>query len=294
MAVLRSPIKIIGGKGVLRKRILPYFPKHRVYVEPFGGGGSVLLVKEHSEVEVFNDIDPRITTLFEVIVDDAQRELLIEQLMLTPYSREERLHSKDHWHDAKDDVERARMFFVDCRQSLGGMIDRSSWGLVTNTSVRGMAQPINAYVGAIKMLPRVAERMKRVLIHNVDYKEMFSAYDGEDTLFYLDPPYPRETRRDGWYYFEMTKEEQEEMVEAARKLQGMVVLSGYPNDTYKELKKDGWQLVSFDRSCNAAARTKHTQLQGDGVIKVTQGRTECLWLNPKAQKEATDESTEQT
>lgn len=284
MATLRSPIKIIGGKGVLRGKILPHFPKHRVYVEPFGGGASVLLAKKPSEVEVFNDIDPRISTLFEVIVDKHKQALLIEQLMLTPYSREERLHSMNGWQDVDSDVERARMFFVDCRQSMGGMIDRTSWGLVTNTSVNGMAQPINAYIGAIKMIPRVAERMKKVKIHNTDYKKIFAEYDGEDALFYLDPPYPQETRRDGWYYFEMTAEEHEEMVELARQLKGMVILSGYPNDTYKGLEKYGWKKVTFDRSCNAAARTRHTQLQGDGVIKVTQGRTECLWLNPQAQK----------
>lgn len=292
MAVLRSPIKIIGGKGILRGKILPHFPKHRVYVEPFGGGGSVLLAKERSEVEVFNDLDPRMTTLFQVIVNDENRARLIEQLMLTPYSREERLHSKNHWQDAEDDVARARMFFVDCRQSLGGMIDRTSWGLVTNTSVRGMAQPINAYIGAIKMLPRIAERMKAVKIYNVDYKEILEEYDGEDTLFYLDPPYPKETRRDGWYYFEMSAEEHEKLVEEIQKLKGAAILSGYPNDTYKKLEKVGWTRVSFDRSCNAAARTRHTQLQGDGVIKVMQGRTECLWLNPQATKETVNDATE--
>ena len=293
MAVLRSPIKIIGGKGVLRNKILPYLPKRHTYVEPFGGGGSVLLAREPSDVEVLNDIDPRVTTLFQVIVDSKKCARLIEQLMLTPYSREERLHSKNHWQDADDDVTRARMFFVDCRLSLGGMIDRTSWGFVTNTSVRGMAQPISAYIGAIKMLPHVAERMKRVKIHNVDYKEIFAEYDGPDSVFYLDPPYPKETRRDGWYNFEMSSEEQKEMIEAAKQLQGAVVLSGYPNDLYKGLEKHGWTRVSFDRSCNAAARTRHTQLQGDGVIKVTQGRTECLWINEQATKE-TEDATERT
>jgi len=285
MAVLRSPIKIIGGKGVLRSRILPYFPPHRTYVEPFGGGASVLLVKERSEVEVYNDIDPRIVTLFQVIMNKPERDLLMEQLMLTPYSREERLHSMAGWKTEDSKVARARMFFVDCRQSMGGMIDRTSWGMVTNTSVKGMAQPINAYIGAIKMLPRVAERMKNVKVHNVDYKEVIRDYDSEDTLFYLDPPYPKGTRRDGWYSFEMNTQEHKELVDMLCQIKGAAVLSSYPNDAYNELNKHGWKLVTLDRSCNAAARTKHTQLQGDGVIKVTQGRTECLWLNPRAQKD---------
>jgi DNA adenine methylase len=97
MAVLRSPIKIIGGKGVLRKKLLPYFPPHRVYVEPFGGGASVLLAKPRSDVEVYNDLDPRIVNLFRVITNERDLDILTEQLMLTLYSREERLHSMSGW-----------------------------------------------------------------------------------------------------------------------------------------------------------------------------------------------------
>jgi DNA adenine methylase len=283
MAVLRSPIKIIGGKGVLRKKLLPYFPPHRVYVEPFGGGASVLLAKPRSDVEVYNDLDPRIVNLFRVITNERDLDILTEQLMLTLYSREERLHSMSGWKEEEDPVARARMFFVDCRQSLGGMIDRTSWGLVTKSSVNGMAQPIHAYIGAIKMLPRIAARMKMVQLHNVDYKEILFEHDGDDTLFYLDPPYPRSTRRDGWYSFEMSEEDHEEMIGLLTTLRGMVVLSAYPNELYSTLEKHQWKCVSFSRSCNAAARTKHTQLQGEGVVRVAQGRTECLWTNRQAQ-----------
>ena len=45
----------------------PQFPTHETYVEPFGGGASILLNKPPAPVEVYNDKNPRITRLFRVI-----------------------------------------------------------------------------------------------------------------------------------------------------------------------------------------------------------------------------------
>ena len=39
---VRSPITWLGGKGVVKTKILPLLPPHDYYVEPFGGGASIL------------------------------------------------------------------------------------------------------------------------------------------------------------------------------------------------------------------------------------------------------------
>ena len=66
---MRSPICWLGGKGLLVKKLLPLVPEHRIYVEVFGGGASLLLAKDPavSEVEVYNDLDSRLVNLFEVL-----------------------------------------------------------------------------------------------------------------------------------------------------------------------------------------------------------------------------------
>ena len=81
----RPPVKWHGGKRYLAAKIIAHFPDHRVYVEPFGGGASVLLNKRPVEVEVYNDLDGRIVRLFRVLRDRGQE--FAEEARLTLYSR---------------------------------------------------------------------------------------------------------------------------------------------------------------------------------------------------------------
>lgn len=53
--LLRSPIGYFGGKGNLVSKLLQYVPKHKYYIEAFGGGASLLFAKETSDFEVYND-----------------------------------------------------------------------------------------------------------------------------------------------------------------------------------------------------------------------------------------------
>ena len=80
---LRPPVKWHGGKFYLCHRIIEQFPPHHTYVEPFGGAASVLLNKPACPVEVYNDLDQRITGLFRVLRDYGQE--LQRRLSLTPY-----------------------------------------------------------------------------------------------------------------------------------------------------------------------------------------------------------------
>jgi len=57
----------IGGKRRLAKTILPLFPEHRCYVEPFAGAAALLFAKEESSVEVLNDINGELINLYRVL-----------------------------------------------------------------------------------------------------------------------------------------------------------------------------------------------------------------------------------
>jgi DNA adenine methylase len=46
--MLNAPIKWVGGKYKLRKRIVELIPEHSCYVEVFGGAGWILFAKDPS------------------------------------------------------------------------------------------------------------------------------------------------------------------------------------------------------------------------------------------------------
>src|SRR5689334_15281259 len=136
---IRPPVKWHGGKRYLAKLIIKHFPEHRVYLEPFGGGASVLLNKNPVEVEVYNDIDLRITRLFRVLRD--QGDKFVEKARLTPYSQIE-FEAALEYPPAASEVEMALCDFVRWRQSFGGK--GQSWSYTTARARGGMAGDVNA------------------------------------------------------------------------------------------------------------------------------------------------------
>lgn len=83
----RPILRYHGGTWILAPWIISHFPAHRVYVEPFGGAASVLLRKERSYGEVYNDLDGEIVNLFRIVREQPRK--LMRSLAWTPFSRDE-------------------------------------------------------------------------------------------------------------------------------------------------------------------------------------------------------------
>lgn len=266
----KSPINWFGGKYYMANDIIKLFPKHKVYVEVFGGAGHILFKKEPSEIEVYNDIDSGLYLFFKILRDENKANILKQKLDLTPYSREEFYHCRDTWRDEQDDIEKVRKWYVTAMQSFSSNF--SSWSHSKSKSSRGMSQAVSQWLGKIEdNLPKAVERLKVVQIENMDYKDLLKKYDGEDTLFYLDPPYIHKTRKMTYQYaHEMTDQQHEEMINILLHIKGKAILSGYDNEIYNKLLDNGWRkmfLGEYDK-------------RGEKAINESRNKgKEFIWIN---------------
>ena len=76
-----------GGKFSHLDWLLPLLPRCHHYCEPFAGSAAVLLNRDPSPVETYNDLDGEFCNFFRVLREHKER--LTEIVGLTPFSREE-------------------------------------------------------------------------------------------------------------------------------------------------------------------------------------------------------------
>ncbi len=114
-------------------------------------------------------------------------------------------------------------------------------------------------------LAAIAKRFRGVVIENLEAAEIIRRYDGPDTLFYVDPPYPRSSRRcPRLYTHEMTDDQHLELIQQLKSCQGMVVLSGYFTPPYDTL---GWDFQKFKTKTNANTDATEVVWFNDAVRK---------------------------
>lgn len=260
---MRPMMRYHGGKWKLAEWIISNFPSHRIYVEPFGGGGSVLLRKPRTYAEIYNDLDGEVVNVFRMARD--RGEELKAQLFLTPFSREEFDLS---YEDTPDPLEMARRTIMRSFMGFGSnavSAKNGKTGFRANSNRSGTT-PARDWKNYAECFDQLIDRLRGVIIENRDAMEVMAAHDSPDTLHYVDPPYVFATRADPrhGYLFEMSDDEHRELAEFLKTLKGYVVLSGYPGELYSELFRD-WK-----RDDRAALK--------DGAIKAT----ESLWLSPSA------------
>ena len=238
----RPALRYHGGKWRLAEWIMEFFPQHTCYVEPFGGAASVLLQKNRSYAEVYNDLDGRVVNFFEVVRNQETCLALIQALLFTPYSRDE---FRAAWADTNDPLESARRIAIRAMMGFGSAgATKGSTGFRVDTNRKyGTAQKNWQEYPAL--LVAVMKRLQGVLIENRPAIDVMRQHDAADTLHYVDPPYLLKTRSLSGkaYQHEMTDEQHVELLDTLLELEGFVVLSGYDNALYRE-KLKGWQTHS--------------------------------------------------
>ena len=274
---MRPIIRYHGGKWKLAEWIISNLPPHRVYVEPFGGAASVLMRKNRSYCEVYNDLDGEVVNLFRVMRNPDTASRLRDMLELTPFAREEFAAA---YSISSDPIEQARLTIVKSFMGFGSAAvtardnGKAPTGFRANSNRSGTT-PAHDWRNYPSGIPFYIDRLQGVVIEHREASDVIAAHDGKETLFYVDPPYCSDTRDTGSdYRFEMTDGQHRELSETLRAVRGMVVLSGYPSALYRGIYDDWYSLER-----NAMA---------DGA----RARVECLWFNPAANEMLNQKSFE--
>jgi DNA adenine methylase len=127
-----------------------------------------------------------------------------------------------------------------------------------------MAGAVSRWLGSVEGLPEIALRLVRVQIENRPALEVIKLYDGKETLFYCDPPYPHETRGDTKSYrYEMSDANHAELARVLKSAKGKVAISGYRCQLMDQLYK-GWRCMEApEKNCHS----------------IKKPRKEALWMN---------------
>ncbi len=258
----RRPIlRYHGGKFRVAPWIIEFFPDHKVYVEPFGGGASVLLRKKRSRTEIYNEMDKELVNLFRVLRDPGQSDQLRMALEATPYARDE---YDAAYVPAHCPVEQTRRTLIKAWLGMFGKGLMNKSGFDTRVNSDGFCSRVGTFIKLPGLIPIYRERLTGVVIENTDALRLIPRMDDEHTLFYVDPPYVLDSRSGKYYRHEMTDDDHCQLAEVLHRLKGMVVLSAYRSDLYDRLYYD-WHY-------------EESPTYTDGG----HARTEVLWINSAA------------
>lgn len=202
-----------GGKSSphIRNAILAVLPPHGAYIEPFGGGASVLLAKPPAEIEVYNDVDRGLVSFFRCVADAEQFPRFLNRVQSMPFSRELWEECNRTWVAIHDPLEQAARWYYVARCSFSGVFG-NAWGAGTNSSSGGMAASVSRWLNALQDLPAIHARMQRVQIECSDWRVVLDRYSGDGWLAYCDPPYVHGARRSGGYAHELQDKDHQELI----------------------------------------------------------------------------------
>lgn len=174
---MRSIIARVGGKSKLSKYINSKIPVHKIYVEPFVGGGAVFFKKGESEVEVINDLDTDIYNIYKDM--KAVGEQMINKDFNPTRDKFNRLKNQKTFNSKTDRL--YRNLYLSLNSFRG---DRKNY-----VGDKKEKEKENQNVGGRYKSTDYKDRLKNVIIKNNDWKTIIKQYDSKDSFFYLDPPY---------------------------------------------------------------------------------------------------------
>lgn len=251
---MKTPITYYGGKQNLSDLIISMMPKHRIYCEPFFGGGAVFFEKPKAGVEVINDTNEMLINFYSV----CRKKFKDLQEMVR-----DTLHSEAMFNKARDiyrsrlqanDIEKAWALWVMANECHAGSL-YGGWKFCNGTA--------GTHFGKVLKNKRenfnrqLYERLSEVQISCRDALTVIKNRDGPETFFYLDPPYPGAVQG---HYYGYTEKDLADLLAILAKLKGRFILSNYWTETLRvAVEKNGWNYKEIKVTTHTAANTNQRE-----------------------------------
>lgn len=226
--------------------ILPKIPAHRIYCEPFFGGGAVFFAKMPAYLEVINDSNDRLIIFYEQMRDnfDALNELISTTLHSESiYSRARNIFNS---YKEFSNLEIAWSVYVLSNMSFAATF-HGGWkwcnGSAGSHSARYIARKTSSFI-------LLKNRLSNVQISKRDALKVIADRDTKNTFFYLDPPYPgcNQSHYSGYSMRNFT-----ELLELLETIKGKFLLSNFWNQTLKYYCiKNDWNVDVFKKEMKVA------------------------------------------
>lgn len=174
-------LRRLGNKQKFAMHIQQYFPKHKLYIEPFFGAGGMFFNKPKSQYNIVNDLDSDVFNLFQVVSHHKQE--LQEALEIMPVHEDLLRHYKTH-HENEPIAKALRFLFLSNYTYLG-----------KQCTMR--ASPDNSKSILLSRLDETQKLLFDVQFFNQDYLKFLGILSLKtekrnlisQTFIYADPPY---------------------------------------------------------------------------------------------------------
>lgn len=177
----KSPLAWLGGKSRLADQIVDRMPAHSTYCEVFAGAAWVLFKKPESKVEIINDINRELVTLYRCVKHHLPE--LVQQFRWMLVARDEFDRFMKTPAETLTDIQRSARFFFLAKTAFGAKVTKPTFGIAATAPPRINLLRIEEDLSEAHM------RLARVFIENKPYAEVIARFDKPGTLFYVDPPY---------------------------------------------------------------------------------------------------------
>lgn len=169
-------LRRIGNKNAIANKIIPYFPAHKIYIEPFFGAGGIFFNKPKVKYNIVNDLDSDVFNLFMVIIN--QKEELEKAFYHMPIHTDLLKYWKKN--QETDPIKKALRFLF---------LSNFTFMCKGNTMTTGTVNPKSIFFDRIN---NCFDYIFDTQFLNCDFKRFFieaRINNIEQTFIYCDPPY---------------------------------------------------------------------------------------------------------